>query len=209
MARVESAPKTSSSSVVGIITRLLWPGRKSSTSFGTHIALPAQEHSESSPSPSPISSPAQRMSEDYHPDNPFSDPTDGFPSAQDQQKIPARSSALGISSSMRPTQTKPPKLTRSTTISRTPPPLNQLNLRSDETPPSDMFPYPSPSPTSIIHPAHTDDDQKEGRWWHDWLCGCGEGPDRGGDCQVYPVQLLLLLEAYTFTLQAGRTNPFE
>ncbi|RPD78517.1 hypothetical protein L226DRAFT_295441 [Lentinus tigrinus ALCF2SS1-7] len=29
------------------------------------------------------------------------------------------------------------------------------------------------------------------RWWHEWLCGCGEGPDRGGDNQ------------------AGRTNPFE
>ena len=22
------------------------------------------------------------------------------------------------------------------------------------------------------------------RWWHEWLCGCGEGPDRGGDHQV-------------------------
>ncbi|RDX48077.1 hypothetical protein OH76DRAFT_697218 [Lentinus brumalis] len=29
------------------------------------------------------------------------------------------------------------------------------------------------------------------RWWHEWLCGCGEGPDRGGDHQ------------------AGRTNPME
>lgn len=23
------------------------------------------------------------------------------------------------------------------------------------------------------------------RWWHEWLCGCGEGPDRGGDHQVH------------------------
>lgn len=28
--------------------------------------------------------------------------------------------------------------------------------------------------------------EKEGdvRWWHEWLCGCGEGSDRGGDNQV-------------------------
>ncbi|TEB38192.1 hypothetical protein FA13DRAFT_1725839 [Coprinellus micaceus] len=32
---------------------------------------------------------------------------------------------------------------------------------------------------------------KKTRWWHEWLCGCGEGPDRGGHHQ------------------AGRTNPFE
>lgn len=31
----------------------------------------------------------------------------------------------------------------------------------------------------------------KGRWWTDWLCGCREGPDRGGDHQ------------------AGRTNAFE
>ena len=22
------------------------------------------------------------------------------------------------------------------------------------------------------------------RWWHEWMCGCGEGSDRGGDNQV-------------------------
>jgi len=40
-----------------------------------------------------------------------------------------------------------------------------------------------------------DDDDIEppfnGRWWTDWLCGCREGADRGGDHQ------------------AGRTNAFE
>lgn len=25
---------------------------------------------------------------------------------------------------------------------------------------------------------------ESGRWWTDWLCGCREGPDRGGDHQV-------------------------
>jgi hypothetical protein len=30
----------------------------------------------------------------------------------------------------------------------------------------------------------SDDDGKPSRWWHEWLCGCGEGSDRGGDNQV-------------------------
>ena len=29
-----------------------------------------------------------------------------------------------------------------------------------------------------------DEDAETGRWWTDWLCGCREGPDRGGDHQV-------------------------
>ncbi|ETW80396.1 hypothetical protein HETIRDRAFT_150441 [Heterobasidion irregulare TC 32-1] len=33
--------------------------------------------------------------------------------------------------------------------------------------------------------------EKPVRWWTEWLCGCSEGPDRGGDAQ------------------AGRTNPLE
>lgn len=36
-------------------------------------------------------------------------------------------------------------------------------------------------------PDDDDDDDgphEEGRWWTDWLCGCREGPDRGGDQQV-------------------------
>ena len=28
------------------------------------------------------------------------------------------------------------------------------------------------------------EERQEVRWWHDWLCGCSEGPDRGGDHQV-------------------------
>ncbi|KAI6046096.1 hypothetical protein EDC04DRAFT_2631975 [Pisolithus marmoratus] len=51
---------------------------------------------------------------------------------------------------------------------------------------------PSPIPPLAIGPSlHEPEPRKEVRWWHEWLCGCGEGPDRGGDHQ------------------AGRTNPFE
>lgn len=67
--------------------------------------------------------------------------------------------------------------------------------------------YPTPKPlglplTAIRDPAQSptndpnrrqrrpdgdDDDDSPaevGRWWTDWLCGCREGPDRGGDHQV-------------------------
>ncbi|KZT32232.1 hypothetical protein SISSUDRAFT_567640 [Sistotremastrum suecicum HHB10207 ss-3] len=50
----------------------------------------------------------------------------------------------------------------------------------------------SPAASSIQQQdLYMDPDPHESRWWTDWLCGCREGPNRGGDDQ------------------AGRTNPFE
>ncbi|KAG1829108.1 hypothetical protein EV424DRAFT_1470868 [Suillus variegatus] len=83
------------------------------------------------------------------------------------------------------------------TLSSTPtlvPPPQQLGLPPPLTPPPKgarprMTPMKSTPPPMLrqepIEP------EQEVRWWHDWLCGCSEGPDRGGDNQ------------------AGRTNPFE
>ncbi|KAG1815925.1 uncharacterized protein BJ212DRAFT_1447002 [Suillus subaureus] len=48
----------------------------------------------------------------------------------------------------------------------------------------------NPTPPPMLRQEPIEPEQ-EVRWWHDWLCGCSEGPDRGGDNQ------------------AGRTNPFE
>ncbi|KAF8558062.1 hypothetical protein OG21DRAFT_1504757 [Imleria badia] len=62
-------------------------------------------------------------------------------------------------------------------------------------PPEDVPHAKQLQPTSqpVLRPPPRDDpeERQEVRWWHDWLCGCSEGPDRGGDNQ------------------AGRTNPFE
>ena len=43
-----------------------------------------------------------------------------------------------------------------------------------------------PTPQPVLRPPRREDpeERQEVRWWHDWLCGCGEGPDRGGDNQV-------------------------
>lgn len=42
---------------------------------------------------------------------------------------------------------------------------------------------PTPVP-AINRVAPRAEEEPEVRWWHEWLCGCGEGPDRGGDHQV-------------------------
>jgi hypothetical protein len=74
------------------------------------------------------------------------------------------------------------------------PPPQPLGLPPPLTPPpkgssSRMAPM-KPTPPPMMHQEPVEPEQ-EVRWWHDWLCGCSEGPDRGGDNQ------------------AGRTNPFE
>ncbi|KAG8213690.1 hypothetical protein J3R82DRAFT_10388 [Butyriboletus roseoflavus] len=56
-------------------------------------------------------------------------------------------------------------------------------------PPPEDIPHATPlQPTSqpVLRPPRREDpeESQEVRWWHDWLCGCGEGPDRGGDNQV-------------------------
>ncbi|KAG2368160.1 hypothetical protein BDR07DRAFT_1478486 [Suillus spraguei] len=75
-----------------------------------------------------------------------------------------------------------------------PPPPQPLGLPPPLTPPPKgtrprAIPMKS-TPPPRLHQEPTEPEQ-EVRWWHDWLCGCSEGPDRGGDNQ------------------AGRTNPFE
>lgn len=35
-----------------------------------------------------------------------------------------------------------------------------------------------------LRPASIEEPEQQVRWWHEWLCGCSEGPDRGGDFQV-------------------------
>ncbi|OAX39573.1 hypothetical protein K503DRAFT_769366, partial [Rhizopogon vinicolor AM-OR11-026] len=73
------------------------------------------------------------------------------------------------------------------------PPPQPLGLPRPLTPPpKEPGPRVTPmkaTPTPTLHPEAIEPEQQV-RWWHDWLCGCSEGPDRGGD------------------FQAGRTNPF-
>jgi len=72
------------------------------------------------------------------------------------------------------------------------PPATSLNNSKDATRRGPLN-LPSPRSPPPIFPEERNNSEAvaDVRWWHDWLCGCGEGPDRGGDSQ------------------AGHTNPLE
>lgn len=75
------------------------------------------------------------------------------------------------------------------TSSSKPPPPRPLGLPPPKAPPPPIEPPMTASPTRQGHEDDVDDDKtetKRTRWWHEWLCGCGEGPDRGGERQVCP-----------------------
>lgn len=94
------------------------------------------------------------------------------------------STALSSSSSPHPTK-------GSKTVSA-PAPLDLPKPRSPPprtaTPHASRPPEPFPRPDSRMShtTAYDDEEEKPVQWWTEWLCGCSEGPDRGGDIQVRP-----------------------
>lgn len=123
-----------------------------------------------------------------HP-NPFIHPSErrlslSPPNTAVVDSIPQSPAATGPSVHSQRSNTVPRPLTGS--------PLS-LPVPSPHVPPSISNQKPlSPTPPLVIGPPLREEEpQKRVRWWHEWLCGCGEGPDRGGDHQ------------------AARTNPFE
>ncbi|KAJ7188358.1 hypothetical protein C8R46DRAFT_1171476 [Mycena filopes] len=132
---------------------------------------PSPTHSESS---NPFANPAAP--------NPFSDAEAVMsPSTDPPPVTPQSENADAIA--LQPQ--RPALLTASSSIRRppTPKPLGLPPPRAPPPPLQQTTPPPVPVPTEEV--------EQKTRWWHEWLCGFGEGPDRGGDHQ------------------AGRTNPFE
>ncbi|RDB16992.1 hypothetical protein Hypma_002679 [Hypsizygus marmoreus] len=186
----------SPSSLLGDVSRrasLLWSGRLSkhsaNSSLGTHVALQSQENINAvhmddinvSPTPSPVLTPSRRDSTD--PDNPFIGPSESLSPFADPHQ-PLSPTTDGHSSI--------PRSDESLSSSRVPPTPKPISLPPPLTPPPRVETPPSAtSPPKATRQTNSQGDLKETRWWHDWLCGCSEGPDRGGD------------------YQAGRTNPFE
>ncbi|KAF9566812.1 hypothetical protein CPC08DRAFT_758792 [Agrocybe pediades] len=186
-ARASSSSSNTPSLVSDVSRRasLLWKGRGQSkhrsTSGSLHTALPLQDSADVVPlqeSPS-IPSPTHTQHLDGTQearaamDDPFANPVETLsPFADSFQVDPNTQNAL-----LSETSTHHPPLPR------------PLNLPQPKTPPPIE---PVSTPSRNPHRDQVEDDEPRNvRWWHDWLCGCGEGPDRGGD------------------FQAGRTNPFE
>ncbi|KII92095.1 hypothetical protein PLICRDRAFT_36882 [Plicaturopsis crispa FD-325 SS-3] len=141
--------------------------------------------------------------------NPFEHPADPVSPFADSHRSPEQDSTLMNESSLPSTPVAKrasgskrspdrPVLEATTSYTNPPPPL-PLGLPPPRSPPPpraddvpvDRPPEPTVRPTLAQANTSDVDDGKETRWWHDWLCGCGEGPDRGGESQ------------------AGRTNPLE
>jgi hypothetical protein len=186
---------------VGDATRrasLFWPRRKSRhiphSGLGNHTALGSQESIDVVPLDDITDSPTHRQAHRTGKlsDDPFANhSTPLSPFADSQQQTAVMSPSSDHSPSIQSERTasdstvshdRPVLMASSSSISRPPPP-KPLGLPPPRTPPPINVP-----PQLVLSPVVThidpEDHIKEVRWWHDWLCGCGEGTDRGGDNQV-------------------------
>lgn len=193
----ESTQQTNTQpSLVSDISRrasLLWPGRKSKhpsisvpDGLGNHRVLdPIDTLPLTDVNLSPTPSPNAEL-DDTPTENPFAGPPESLSPFSDshQAKLPDVNPSIPVnhlasSFSMAPTSRLPPPKPLGLPPPRTPPP------------PTSSPPLSTPPPNTTIGGSGHEVQVQDYRWWHDWLCGCGEGADRGGDSQ------------------AGRTNPFE
>ncbi|KAF9501983.1 hypothetical protein BDN71DRAFT_1438742 [Pleurotus eryngii] len=196
----ESTQAAAAPSLMGDVTRrasLLWSGRKprpaeANEGLGKHAVLNSRESIDvplddiataSSPAPSPTPTAATSPFADAQ--APFRNP---FMASSEylESPIPLIQQEMGALMIASDTGTLSP-LSHSK-----PPPPKPINIPPPRTPPPrvDSPPRLADAPP-VSSQKDTNAASKDTRWWHDWLCGCSEGPDRGGD------------------YQAGRTNPFE
>lgn len=130
-----------------------------------------------------------------HPTDPVSPFADSHAKAQhavmDESATPPTASASAsdplVKNKSAPHPGRPTLLASSSSF-QNPPKPQPLGLPPPLTPPP---PNTVQSPGAIDPPrvgphaaASPEQEQEPVRWWTEWLCGCSEGPDRGGDNQV-------------------------
>jgi hypothetical protein len=165
-----------------------------------------------SPCPSPGPSPNHLPVDGPGPytRDPFSDPLPGgstsslFVNALPTAEIDATSAAVEPHTPTAPLLTSPSAVSHSgkrlsTKVVSAPAPLDLPTPRSPPprtaTPHAKRPPEPFPRPDSRMSRTadeEEEEDAKPVRWWTEWLCGCSEGSDRGGEVQVRSLQYLLL-----------------
>ena len=190
-----SASISSPPSLVSDVSRrasLLWSGRKSKHSslggLGNHSALQSQDNIDIVPltqiDASPTPSPTRSDSSEAHPAaDPFANPPESQSPFADSHVAKIHDPQPELTSLEFHNIPVHAPLTR-------PPPPKPLNLPPPRTPPPIINTH-SPSSLSTSNFGDQSTRKEENvRWWHDWLCGCGEGPDRGGDFQVLNHYLL-------------------
>jgi hypothetical protein len=205
--QMETSRPTSTSnsfrSTVARTTSMLMPSNKwLRIPEGRRNTLAISEQPSSNVALEPLSQPAASFAppQDYAhaPRDPFLDSASApyeenlSPSVNRSQSLP---SAQNLDLLSRPVATSSSSPSRR--LSARPKPPRPLDLPSPRTPPplswQDTLPEPIAAPmlTPIRSTPLETYSPPETRWWHEWLCGFGEGVDRGGD------------------KQAGKTNPFE
>ncbi|KAG6859851.1 hypothetical protein C0995_002928 [Termitomyces sp. Mi166 len=190
-ARESAQPTPSLVSDLSRTASLLWsskrPKHKHDSILGNHVALQSQENINSvsiddlNATPTPSPSPSPTPSRDSDPQNPFENPSESLsPFADPLQSLPITEKNPSTDSASSPGL----QINRSPAKRVPPGPPMPLGLPPPRTPPP-IHTAPSPtSPLSTLRPADTTrEDPQETMWWHEWLCGCSEGPERGGDYQ--------------------------
>ena len=171
--------------------------RRGDPTLGKHTMLNSEdsvdavplENIAASPSLSVSTSPRPSFDPSEHPDDPFASPAE-LPSSQSDQVVMVGSSEPPMPSNTSITKeiSSRPVLqaseSSSLSVPRRPPTPKPLGLPPPRTPPPPPSPLLERSSSSPAEVAVDDDEPKPTRWWHEWLCGCGEGPDRGGENQV-------------------------
>lgn len=191
----ESHQTPTKSSLVSDVARrasLLWTGRKSQHNsrpsrndrgLGNHAALQSQDSVDVVPlgdlEETGVDTPSTSPLPTQHGVSPFDHPSDSMSPFANQPAVmdassnpPSFSTQIDDNTKRRSLKNEPP----------TPKPLNLPPPRTPPPPNGQLRPTPSPS----VSPSPNDGpgEPRSTRWWHDWLCGCSEGEDRGGDDQV-------------------------
>lgn len=173
---------------------------------GHHHALPDNENEDGlpledldrTPPPSGANTPTLKqrfdtpLSHSKTIENPFENPDNVINASTTSLNTPDHPTILTESS-------EPPSIYLNSSAAeqrrRGPPPPQPLGLPKPRTPPprSDQNPaYINEPPDQTAAPStavrgtgqDSDESEKETKWWTEWLCGCSEGPDRGGYNQV-------------------------
>ena len=199
----------------------IWAGlrvQRPRSGVGHHHVLPDNENEDGmpledldrTPPPSGANTPTMKQRFDTSTafsssttiDNPFENPNNVLNASTTSLNTPDHDTILTESSE------PPPILLKSLASEqkrKEPPPPQPLGLPKPRTPPprgeeDGTYVTEPPDPTATPSTAasgtshhNSDEPEKESKWWTEWLCGCSEGPDRGGYDQVRNLVLVRLL----------------
>jgi hypothetical protein len=206
---VLGATRTASSILAGL--RIQRPRSGAGGGGGHHHALADNENEDGmpledldrTPPPSGANTPTlQQRFDTHHPSsdsttgsNPFENPDNVLNTSTTSLNTPDHPTILTESSEPPPILSTAVKQKKKKKQKGAPPP-QPLGLPTPRTPPprnDEGQVYIAEPPDHTAEPSTTargedhlnsDETEKEVRWWTDWLCGCNEGPDRGGYNQV-------------------------